>query len=188
VRCALSFSALTFARPGEIRRAEWPEIDRGDALWRIPAERMKMRRDHLVPLSRQAIELLRELRPLTTAYRYLFPGELPRAPMSENAITAAIRYMGYARGQMTAHGFRTMASTLLNEQGWSADAIERQLAHAKRDEIRGAYNRAEYLEERRRRMQAWADCLDKLTHPAEVISLHPVFSVAAAGPEPSNAD
>jgi integrase len=163
VRCALRFTALTFARPGEIRKAEWSEIDLAEALWRIPAERMKMRREHLVPLSRQAVEVLRELHPLTGIGRYVFPnGRVISRPMSENAIVAALRYMGYERGQMTAHGFRTLASTLLNEQGWSADAIERQLAHAERDEVRGSYNRAEYLDERRRMMQSWADYLDGL--------------------------
>jgi integrase len=163
VKCALRFSALTFARPGEIRKAEWSEIDLGEALWRIPAERMKMRREHLVPLSRQTTEILRELHPLTGCSPYLFPnGRGINRPMSENAITAALRYMGYERGQMTAHGFRTLASTLLNEQGWPADAIERQLAHAERDEVRGAYNRAEYLDDRRKMVQAWADYLDRL--------------------------
>jgi integrase len=163
VRCALRFTALTFARPGEIRKAEWNEIDLAEARWRIPAERMKMRRGHLVPLSRQAVEVLRELHPLTEIGRYVFPnGRVISRPMSENAIVAALRYMGYERGQMTAHGFRTLASTLLNEQGWSADAIERQLAHAERDEVRGSYNRAEYLDERRRMMQSWADYLDGL--------------------------
>ncbi len=162
MRCALRFTALTFARPGEIRKAEWNEIDFEDAVWRIPAERMKMRREHLVPLSRQALCVLRELHPLTGSGRFLFPGRTATRPMSENAITAALRYMGYESGQMTAHGFRTMASTLLNEQGWSSDAIERQLAHAERDEVRGAYNRAEYLTDRSEMMQKWADYLDRL--------------------------
>jgi integrase len=163
VKCALRFTALTFARPGEIRKAEWTEIDLTEKLWRIPARRMKMRRDHLVPLSRQAMDLLQGLHPLTTSGPYVFPnGRVNSRPMSENAIVAALRYLGYERGQMTAHGFRTLASTLLNEQGWPADVIERQLAHAERDEVRGAYNRAEYLAERRRMMQAWADYLDSL--------------------------
>ncbi len=171
VKCALRFTALTFARPGEIRKAEWSEIDFDNAVWRIAAERMKMRREHLVPLSRQAVDVLRELHPLTGAGRYIFPGRTAARPMSENAITAALRYLGYQRGQMTAHGFRTMASTLLNEMGWSADAIERQLAHAERDEVRGAYNRAEYLAERRRMMESWADYLDRLAAGGVVISL-----------------
>lgn len=171
VRCALRFTALTFARPGEIRKAEWSEIDLDDALWRIPAERMKMRREHLVPLSRQAIEVLRELQPLTGSGRFLFTGRTPARPMSENAIGAALSYMGYERGKMTAHGFRSTASTLLNEQGWGRDAIERQLAHVERDEIRGAYNRAEYLDERRRMMQAWADYLDRLAAAGVVVPI-----------------
>jgi integrase len=167
VKSALRFSALTFGRPGEIRRAEWSEMDLRDSLWRISAERMKMRREHLVPLSRQGVSILQELHPLTGNGRFVFPnGRVITRPMSENAITAALRYMGYEQGQMTAHGFRTLASTLLNEQGWSADAIERQLAHAERDEVRGAYNRAEYLVERRRMMQAWADYLEALENGA----------------------
>lgn len=133
---------------------------------------MKLRREHLVPLSHQAVELLRELFPLTGSFRspstagaatYVFPSvRTSTRPMSENAITAALRRMGYEQGVMTAHGFRTMASTLLNEMGWSPDAIERQLAHAERDGVRDAYNRAEYLSERRRMMQTWADHLDAL--------------------------
>jgi integrase len=173
--CALRMSALTFARPGELRRAEWGEIDFDAGVWRIPAERMKMRRDHLVPLSRQAVEVLRALQPLTSSSRYLFPGARSAGrPMSENTICAALRYMGYERGQMTAHGFRTLASTLLNEMGWAADAIERQLAHAEHDEVRGAYNRAEYLTERRRMMQAWADYLDGFAATGAVIPLRAV--------------
>lgn len=172
VKCALHFSALTFGRPGEIRRAEWNEIDIGESLWRISAERMKMRREHLVPLSRQALSILQRLQPLTGNGIYVFPnGRVATRPMSENAITAALRYMGYESGQMTAHGFRTLASTLLNEQGWPADAIERQLAHVERDAVRGAYNRAEYLSERRRMMQAWADYLDELVTGTTSVSI-----------------
>lgn len=162
VRCALRMAPLVFVRPGELRKAEWSEIDFDNALWRIAADRMKMRREHLVPLARQAVDVLRELHPLTGAGRYVFPGRSAARPMSENAITAALRRMGYERGEMTTHGFRTMASTMLNEMGWPPDAIERQLAHAERDGVRDAYNRAEYLTERRRMMQAWADYLDGL--------------------------
>jgi len=148
-------------------------MDMRESLWRISAERMKMRREHLVPLSRQALSILQEIQPLTGSGRYVFPnGGVASRPMSENAITADLRYMVYERGQMTAHGFRTLASTLLNEQGWPADAIERQLAHAERDEVRGAYNRAEYLVERRRMMQAWADYLDRLTTGQTVSDSH----------------
>lgn len=171
VKSALKFSAITFTRPGEIRQAEWTEIDLDGELWRIPAERMKMRREHLVPLSHQAVELLRELHPLTGRGRYIFPGRTQARPMSNAAITAALRYMGFEKGQMTAHGFRSMASTMLNEQGWPADVIERQLAHVERNETRGAYNRAEWLEDRRKMMQHWSDYLDKLMTPAEVIPL-----------------
>ena len=172
VRCALRLSALTFVRPGELRKAEWSEIDLDEGVWRIPAARMKMRNEHLVPLSRQAVEILRELHPLTGAGRYVFPGaRTANRPMSENTITAALRRMGYERGQMTAHGFRTLASTLLNEMGWSADAIERQLAHAERDSVRDAYNRAEYLDERQRMMQAWADYLDGLASGGKLIPI-----------------
>jgi integrase len=164
VRCALRLAPLVFVRPGELRKAEWAEIDLDGAIWRIPAERMKLRQKHLVPLSQQVIEVLLDLHPLTGSGRYVFPSARTTArPMSENAITAALRRMGYEQGMMTAHGFRTMASTLLNEMGWPGDAVERQLAHAERDEVRGAYNRAEYLSERRRMMQAWADYLDQLT-------------------------
>jgi integrase len=163
VRCALRIAALVFVRPGELRKAEWSEIDFDDSVWRIPAQRMKMRSEHLVPLSSQAGKILRELQSLTGAGRYVFPNarDLNR-PLSDNAVLAALRRMGYGREEMTGHGFRTVASTLLNESGWSADVIERQLAHAERDQVRGAYNRAEYLAERRRMMQAWADHLDYL--------------------------
>ncbi|MGO9605460.1 MAG: tyrosine-type recombinase/integrase [Candidatus Binataceae bacterium] len=172
VRCALRLSALTFVRPGELRKAEWSEIDLDEGIWRIPAARMKMRNEHLVPLSRQTVEIVRELHPLTGAGRYVFPGaRTANRPMSENTITAALRRMGYERGQMTAHGFRTLASTLLNEMGWSADAIERQLAHTERDGVRDAYNRAEYLAERQRMMQAWADYLDGLASGGKVIPI-----------------
>lgn len=172
VRCAMRFSAYTFSRPGEIRKAEWSEFDLDAALWRIPAARMKMRREHLVPLSRQAIEVLKEIRPLTGAGRFMFPGRTSTRPLSENAITAAFRRMGYEKGEMTAHGFRTMASTMLNELQWPADVIEKQLAHAPRDEVRGAYNRAEYLKERTEMMTAWADYLDRLAEGGKLIELH----------------
>jgi integrase len=170
VRCALRLAPLVFVRPGELRKAEWAEIDLDGAVWRIQAERMKLRREHLVPLSQQAVEALRELRPLTGNGRYVFPSARTIArPISENAITAALRRMGYEQGTMTTHGFRTTASTLLNELGWPADAIERQLAHAERDTVRGAYNRAEFLTDRRRMMQAWADHLDRLTGGGTII-------------------
>jgi integrase len=162
VRCALALSALTFCRPGEIRQAEWAEVAWAKSEWRIPAEKMKMKRPHVVPLARQALELLEELRGYTGRGRWLFPSARGDGrPMSENAVRMALRSMGYANDQMTAHGFRAMASTNLNELGFEPDVIERQLAHSERNAVRAAYNRAEYLPERREMMQAWADWLDK---------------------------
>ncbi len=170
VRCALRLAPLVFVRPGELRKAEWVEIIWDKAEWVIPAARMKMREKHVVPLSRQALEILKELQPLTGEGKYLFPS--PRTsdrPMSDNAILSALRRMGYTGDQMTGHGFRSMASTLLNEQGWHRDAIERQLAHAERDSIRAAYNYAQHMPERRRMMQAWADYLGELRMGGEII-------------------
>ena len=162
-RCALQLAPLIFVRPGELRRAEWAEIDLDGAEWRIPAEKMKGRVLHIVPLSEQAIAVLRELHPLTGRGRYVFPsGRGPSRCMSENGVLSALRRMGYSGEQMTGHGFRSMASTLLNEQGWPRDAIERQLAHGERDKVRAAYNYAEHLPVRRKMMQAWADHLDGL--------------------------
>ena len=170
-KAALRLAPLTFVRPGELRRAEWAEFDLDGAEWRIPAERMKMRAPHVVPLSSQAVTVLRELEPLTGRGRYVFPGARSnRRPMSENTVNAALRNLGYTKEQMTGHGFRSMASTLLNEQGWLGDAIERQLAHAERDEIRAAYNYAEHLPERRKMMQAWADYLERLQAGAAVVA------------------
>jgi len=146
------------------------EIDFDGSLWRIAAERMKMRREHLIPLSQQAIEILRQLHPLTGSGRYLFPGRTHARPMSENAVLAALRYLFYEQGIMTVHGFRRMASTLLNESGkWSGDAIERQFAHAETDEVRAAYIAAEHLPERFRMMQWWADHLDQLKTGASIV-------------------
>ncbi|MGH8578103.1 MAG: tyrosine-type recombinase/integrase [Gammaproteobacteria bacterium] len=172
VRCALRLAPLTFVRPGELRAAEWPEFDLDAAEWRIPAERMKMRAIHIVPLSAQAVGILRELHPLTGTGHYVFPSvRTPTRPMSENTVNAALRRLGYAKDEMTGHGFRSMASTLLNEQGWHRDAIERQLAHGERDAVRAAYNYAEHLPERRDMMQSWANCLDGLKSGAEVIPI-----------------
>ena len=171
-RCALRLSPLVFLRPGELRKAEWAEIDLDKAEWRIPAARMKMDALHIVPLSTQAVAILREIQPLTGAGKYVFPGaRTDTRPMSENAVLAALRRMGYTTDEMTGHGFRSMASTLLNEQGFNRDAIERQLAHAERDGVRAAYNYAEYLPERKRMMQSWADYLDGLAKGADVIPL-----------------
>ena len=163
VRQALRLLPLVFVRPGELRHAEWPEIDLGAAEWRIPAEKMKMREAHLVPLSKQARAILEEIRPLTGRGRYVFPSvRSVQRPLSENTLNAALRRLGYTKAEMTSHGFRAMASSLLNEQGWPPEVIERQLAHAERNTVRAAYNRASYLAERRRMMQHWADYLDSL--------------------------
>lgn len=171
-RCALKLAPLTFVRPGELRHAEWSEINEEAAEWRIPAHKMKMRTQHIVPLSKQALAVLEEIKPLTGAGRYVFPGERTASrPMSENTVTAALRRLGYAKDEMTGHGFRSIASTLLNELGWNRDAIERQLAHAERNNVRAAYNFAEFLPERRKMMQSWADHLDALREGGKVVPM-----------------
>jgi len=171
--CALKLAPLVFVRPGELRQAEWSEIDLEAAEWRIPADKMKMKSPHIVPLSRQAITILREIHQLTGNGKYVFPSlRTGSRPMSNNTVNAALRRMGFSKEEMTGHGFRSMASTLLNEQGWNRDAIERQLAHAERNKVRAAYNFAEFLPERRKMMQAWADYLDGLKQGAEIIPLH----------------
>ena len=172
-RCALRLAALAFVRPGELRAAEWTEFDFDKSEWRIPAEKMKMKEQHIVPLSVQAVAVLREIQPLTGTGRYVFPSERGGGrPMSENTINAALRRLGYAKHEMTGHGFRSMASTLLHELGWNHAVIERQLAHGERNKVSAAYNFAEHLPERRKLMQQWADHLDKLKVGAEVIPLH----------------
>ena len=171
-RCALRLAPLVFVRPGELRHAEWSEINEEAAEWRIPAHKMKMRTQHIVPLSKQALAVLEEIKPLTGTGRYVFPGERTASrPMSENTVTAALRRLGYAKDEMTGHGFRSIASTLLNELGWNRDAIERQLAHAERNNVRAAYNFAEFLPERRKMMQAWADHIDALREGGKVVPL-----------------
>ena len=171
-RCALRLAPLVFLRPVELRKAEWAEIDLDKAEWRIPASKMKMNAVHIVPLSTQAVAILREIQPLTGKGQWVFTGaRTTTRPMSENAVLAALRRMGYTTDEMTGHGFRSMASTLLNEQGFNRDAIERQLAHAERDGVRAAYNYAEYMPERKRMMQHWADYLDGLAKGAEVIAI-----------------
>jgi integrase len=164
LRSALHLAALTFVRPGELRRAEWMEFDLPAALWRLSADKMKMRRPHIVPLARQAVDLLLDLRDLTSKGRYLFPARRKEEkPMCHHMLNTALREMGYAADVMCGHGFRAMASSLLSEQErWSIDAIERQLAHSERNKVRAAYHRAEHLDERRRMMQGWADYLDGL--------------------------
>ncbi len=170
---ALKLAPLVFVRPGELRQAEWREIDLDGAIWRIPAERMKMKAAHLVPLAPQAVSILSELKPLTGCGRYVFPGlRTANRPMSENTVNAALRRLGYSGEEMTGHGFRSMAATRLNEMGWNADAIERQLAHAEINKVREAYTHAaQYLDERIRMMKAWADYLDALRNEGEIISL-----------------
>ena len=159
-------------RPGELRHAEWDEIQLDLSEWRIPASKMKMKRDHIVPFSMQAIEILEEIQPLTGSGRYVFPSlRTHTRPMSENTINGALRRLGYTKEEMTGHGFRSMASTLLNENGWSADAIERQLAHVEGNSVRASYNYAGYLDERRRMMQWWADYLDALKERPEMSSM-----------------
>ncbi len=170
-KIAMQMLASTLQRTKEVRFAEWPQIDFDGALWRIPAEVMKMREAHLVPLSTQMISHLKELHALTGSGRLLYPSTTNRdRPISENTVTYALARMGY-KGRMTGHGFRSVASTILNEQGYRHDVIERQLAHAERNQVRAAYNRAEYLSERKAKMQEWADYLDKLKAGAAVIQL-----------------
>jgi integrase len=172
-KCALRLAPLVFVRPGELRNAEWAEIDLDKTEWNIPAVRMKMREPHLVPLSTQAVEILRELHALTSGGRYVFPGARTNArPMSDNAVLAALRRMGFAKDEMSGHGFRAMARTILDEVlQVRPDYIEHQLAHAVRDPNGRAYNRTAHLTERRKMMQQWADYLDKLKAGAEVIPL-----------------
>jgi integrase len=161
---------LVFVRPGELRHAEWTEIDFENAEWNIAAGKMKMKEPHLVPLSRQAIEILKELKKLTGSGRYLFPGRTSERPMSDNAILAALRNMGYAKEEMSGHGFRAMARTILDEiLQVRPDYIEHQLAHAVRDPNGRAYNRTAHLNERRKMMQQWADYLERLKAGAKVI-------------------
>lgn len=170
-RCALRLSFLVMLRPGEVRKAEWLEIDLERAEWRIPSTKMKMREEHIIPLSRQAIAIFEEIKPLTGTSRFVFPSVRSHArPMSENTITGALRRLGYTGEEMTAHGFRGMASTRLNEAHlFHPDAIERQLAHGEQNSVRAAYNRAQYLPERVKMLQWWADYLDSLKEGAAVV-------------------
>lgn len=170
--CALKLAPLVFVRPGELRHAEWQEFDFVGAAWRIPAEKMKMKSPHIVPLSSQAVAVLEELHHLTGHGRYVFPSLRTNArPMSDNTILAALRRMGYPKDEMTGHGFRAMASTILHEQGWPSAVIERQLAHQERNKVKAAYNHAEHMPERKKMMQAWADYLDALKAGAKIIPI-----------------
>jgi len=171
VHCALRLAPLVFVRPGELRHAEWADIDLDAAVWRFTVT--KTQTQHIVPLSRQAVNILRELEPLTGRGRYVFPGSRSAArPMSDGAIPGALRALEIRKEEMSAHGFRAMARTLLDEaRGVRPDFIEHQLAHAVRDPNGRAYNRTAHLPERRKMMQDWADYLDKLKAGAEVISI-----------------
>ncbi len=172
---AMRFMLLTFVRTTELRHAEWKEfrLEGKNPIWIIPPERMKMRREHQVPLARQTLEVLDRVREFSAEEILVFPGQQnPNRPMSENTLLYALYRMGY-HSRATTHGFRSTASTILNESGrWHPDAIERQLAQTDANQVRKVYNRAEYLEERRRMMQWWADHLDTLSVPAEIINLH----------------
>ena len=173
VKSALRLAPLVFVRPGELRHAEWSEMDLDKAEWNIPAARMKMREPHLVPLSKQAVSILRDLQALTGRGRYVFPGaHNPRHPMSSNAVLFALRRMGYTKNQMSGHGFRAMARTILDEVlHIRPDYIEHQLAHAVRDPNGRAYNRTAHLLERRAMMQQWADYLDMLKQGGNVVPI-----------------
>jgi integrase len=169
-RLGLELLALTFVRTQELIGAQWPEVDLSAGLWVIPAERMKMKVEHIVPLSKQTVRVLEQLREVGGGSRFLFPGRNRDRPMSNNTMLFALYRLGY-KGKMTGHGFRAVASTMLNEKGIRADVIERQLAHAEPNEVRGAYNHAEYLPERKKMMQGWADHLDALRAGAKVLPM-----------------
>jgi integrase len=173
-KAALKLAPLVFVRPGELLTAEWAEFDLENAEWLIPAAKMKKRRAHRVPLSQQALAIIRDLQALSRGGRWLFPSvRTTSRSMSENTLNAALRRLGYSKEQMTAHGFRGMASTRLNEMGlWNADAIERQLAHQEQDSARRPYiDGAEFWSERVTMMQAWADYLDELRNFRKVLTL-----------------
>ncbi len=172
-RLAMQIAPHVMVRPGELRQATWDEVDLDAKIWRLSAERMKMRRPHAVPLSDQVVGYFRELKQFSGPEGYVFPAfHTTRRPMSENTMNATFRRMGYSKDEVTAHGLRTTASTLLNESGrWHPDAIERALAHGDSDAIRGIYNRGQYLDERIRMMQWWSDYLDRLKQGGEVVPL-----------------
>ena len=172
-KCALRLAPLLFVRPGELRHAEWAEFDLDGAQWNIPAEKMKMREPHLVPLAPQAVAVLRELYELTGRGRYVFPSARgPKRPMSDNAVLSALRRMGYTTDEMSGHGFRAMARTVLDEVlHFRPDYIEHQLAHAVKDPNGRAYNRTAHLAERRKMMAGWADYLDTLKAGGNVVAI-----------------
>jgi integrase len=170
-KLALKLAPHVFVRPGELRQAEWSEIDLEAAVWRIPAAKMKMRQEHAVPLSKQSVAILREAQKLSGRGRFVFPSVRTNTrPMSENTINAALRRLGYGTDEMTGHGFRSTASTLLNESGkWSTDAIERALAHRDSDTVRAAYHRGSHWQERVSMAEWWSDHLDTLRHSGQII-------------------
>ena len=171
-RLALELLALTFTRTNELIGATWNEFDLDAGIWIVPAARMKMKTEHIVPLSTQALAILEELKEIGGGSRFVFPGRNRDKPISNNTLLFALYRLGY-KGRMTGHGFRAVASTMLNEMGqFRPDVIERQLAHSERDEVRGAYNRAEYLPERKKMMQAWAKHVEVLREGAKIIPLH----------------
>lgn len=172
VKWSVQLVAYTFLRSAEVRKAVWSEIDFERAEWKIPPERMKMRRPHIVPLSRQTIEILQKARVYSGGVGYILPTLRAKGrPLSDMSLLAALRRIGYAKGEMSIHGFRSMASTMLNEYGWSADAIERQLAHVRGD-VREVYNYAQYMDERRRMVQWYADFLDALRDGEEIPAIY----------------
>lgn len=178
-RLALQLLALTFVRTSELIGGEWSEFDFDASLWLIPGHRMKMKAEHVVPLSKQALAIVVELKALCGGSRFVFPGRNRDKPISNNTMLFALYRLGY-KGKMTGHGFRAVASTILNETGFRPDVIERQLAHSERDEVRGAYNRAEYLPERQKMMQQWANYLDGLTAGASIVALKPTRRASKA--------
>ena len=170
-KAALELLILTAVRPGELRGARWKEIDEARSLWRIPAERMKMATEHLVPLSTQALAILKSMRASSIRHELVFPSPFyPGKPLSDGTLNSALARLGY-KGVATAHGFRTLFSTCANEASWNSDVIEKQLSHEERDDVRGAYNRAQWLAERTKLMQWWADHLDKLRKGADVLPI-----------------
>lgn len=177
-QCALRLAPLLFVRPGELRQAEWAEFDLDAAQWNLPAQKMKMREPHLVPLAPQAVAILRELQALTGGGRYLFPSpRSPQRPMSNNGVLSALRRMGYGTEEMSGHGFRAMARTVLDEVlHFRPDYIEHQLAHAVKDPNGRAYNRTAHLAERRKMMAAWADYLDTLKAGGNVVPINRMAS------------
>ncbi|EIZ1472120.1 tyrosine-type recombinase/integrase [Salmonella enterica] len=169
VKLAMKLLILTGVRPGELRQAEWCEIDFDNRVWEVPKERMKMRRPHCVPLSEQSLNILEQLKPVTGHYQYIFPGRIHHSkPMSEMAMNVLIRRIGYA-GRVTGHGFRHTMSTILHEQGYNTAWIETQLAHVDKNSIRGTYNHAQYLDGRREMLQWYADYMDALEHGENVV-------------------